>query len=119
MAKKVLVLMRKAPYGTFYSYEGLQTVLIMGAYEIDVSIAFVDDGVYVITKGQDTEALGVRQVAKTFPALPDFNVETFYIHKESLDERGLTLDDLVIQPEVLDTVSMAGVLEDQEVILPF
>ncbi len=119
MAKKILVLMRKAPYGTFYSYEGLQTILIMGAYEIDVSIAFVDDGVYVITKGQDTEALGVRQVARTFPALPDFNVETFYIHKESLEERGLTLDDLVIQPEVLDTAGMARVLEDQGVILPF
>lgn len=119
MAKRILVLMRKAPYGTFYSYEGLQTMLIMGAYELDVSVAFVDDGVYVITKGQDTEGLGVKQVARTFPALPDFDVETFYIHKESLEERGLTLDDLVIQPEVLDTAAMARVLEEQDVILPF
>ena len=119
MAKKVLVLMRRAPYGSFYSYEGLQTMLIMGAYEINVSVAFVDDGVYVITKGQDTEALGVKQVAKTFPALPDFDVETFYIHKDSLEERGLTLDDLVIQPQVLDTAEMARVLEEQDVVLPF
>ncbi|MFQ5408060.1 MAG: sulfurtransferase complex subunit TusC [Anaerolineales bacterium] len=117
--KKLLVLMRHAPYGAFYSFEGLQTLLIMGAYELDTGVAFVDDGVFAITRGQNPKALGVKQVAQTFPALPDFEVNRMYVHAESLAERGLTLDDLVVQPEVVDAAGLAALLEEQAAILPF
>ena len=119
MMKKLLILMRRAPYGGFYSFEGLQAILIMPAYELDTGVAFVDDGVYVITKGQNTRALGVKQVAQTFPALADFDITRIYVHGESLAERGLTLDDLVIQPEVVDTAGLAALFEEQAAILPF
>lgn len=117
--KKLLILMRHAPYGAFYSFEGLQTMLIMSAYELDTGVVFVDDGVYVITKEQDTRALGVKQVAQTFPALPDFEVNRMYIHDESLSKRGLTLDDLVIKPEVIDKSGLAALFEEHATILPF
>lgn len=117
--KKMLVMMRRAPYGAFYSYEGLQTILVMGAYELDIGVAFVDDGVYVITKGQDPSALGVKQVSQTFPALADFDITRIYVHGESLAERGLTLDDLVIQPEVVNTARLAALFEEHAAILPF
>ncbi|RME87715.1 MAG: sulfurtransferase complex subunit TusC [Anaerolineae bacterium] len=117
--KKVLVVMRHAPYGTFYAFEGLQTLLIMGAYELDLGVAFVDDGVYVITRNQNPKALQVKQVAQTFPALPDFEVHRFYVLEDSLKERGLTLDDLVIQPQVIDRAALAALFEEHAAVLPF
>jgi len=119
MMKKLLILMRRAPYGAFYSFEGLQAILIMPAYELDTGVAFVDDGVYVITKGQNTRALGIKQVAQTFPALADFDITRIFVHGESLAERGLTLDDLVIQPEVVDSAGLAALFENHAAILPF
>ena len=50
--KKFLFVNRKAPYGTVYALESLEVVLISAAFEQDVSLAFIDDGVYQITKGQ-------------------------------------------------------------------
>ncbi len=43
---KIMHIIRRAPHGTIYSYEALETVLIMAAYDQDVSMAFIDDGVY-------------------------------------------------------------------------
>ncbi len=117
--KKYLVLLRKAPYGSFYSFEGLQVILILGSYELDTTLAFVDDGVYAIAKGQNAKPMGMKQVSQTYPALPDFDIEEFYVHKESLAERGLSADDLVLDVEVIDSVELAGLIEEQDVVLSF
>jgi tRNA 2-thiouridine synthesizing protein C len=85
---------RKAPYGTVYALESLEVVLIAAAFEQDVSMAFMDDGVYQLTKGQDTTGIGMKNFSPTYSALGDYEVTKIYVEKESLEERGLTLDDL-------------------------
>jgi tRNA 2-thiouridine synthesizing protein C len=55
--KKFMFVNRKAPYGTAYALESLEVVLISAAFDQDVSLAFIDDGVYQITNGQDTQVL--------------------------------------------------------------
>jgi tRNA 2-thiouridine synthesizing protein C len=115
--------MRKAPYGSLYNWEGLQTLLIMGAYQmqgvIQICVAFADDGVYAVTQGQDPSRLEMKAPAKTYPALPDFDIERFYVDERSLADRNLTLDDLVIKAELLDAAGMARLLEEQDAVLPF
>ena len=85
---------RKAPYGTIYAWESLEVVLIGAAFEQDVSLAFMDDGVYQLTKGQDTAGIGMKNFSPTYSALGDYEITKIYVEKESLEERGLTLDDL-------------------------
>lgn len=93
--KKFLYMNRRAPYGTIYAWEALEVVLIGAAFEQDVSVAFTDDGVYQILKGQDTAEVGMKNFSATFQALGDYEVTKLYVEKESLEERGLTLDDLM------------------------
>ncbi len=116
---KIMFMMRKAPYGTIYSFEGLEAVLIMGAYEQDISLLFVDDGVYSIKKGMDTSALGIKDFSPTFRVLDGYDIEKLYIDKESMETRGLTLDDFVVEPEVLDKDQIAKLMEEQDVVFPF
>jgi len=93
--KKFLYVNRKAPYGTIYALESLEVVLIGAAFEQDVSLAFLDDGVYQITKGQNTEEVGMKNFSPTYKALGDYDVNKIYVEQESLDARGLTIDDLL------------------------
>ncbi len=93
--KKFLYVNRKAPYGTIYALESLEVVLIGAAFEQEVSLAFIDDGVFELAKGQDTKGLGVKNFSPTYSALGDYDVTRIYVEKESLEERGLTLDDLM------------------------
>ena len=43
--KKFMFVNRKAPYGTVYALESLEVVWISAAFDQDVSLAFIDDGV--------------------------------------------------------------------------
>jgi tRNA 2-thiouridine synthesizing protein C len=52
VVKKFLYVNRKAPYGTIYAWESLEVVLIGAAFDQEVSLMFLDDGVYQLTKGQ-------------------------------------------------------------------
>ncbi len=133
VTKKFLYVNRKAPYGTIYALESLEVVLIGAAFEQDVSLAFLDDGVFQLTKGQDTKGIGVKNFSPTFRALGDYEVTKLYIEQESLDERGLTKDDLqeiVYEDEdddwaekpsirVVNRAEMAAIMADQDVVLSF
>ena len=93
--KRFLYINRKAPYGTIYALESLEVVLIGAAFEQDVSLAFLDDGVFQIVEGQDASAVGMKNFSKTYRALGDFEVRKLYVERESLAERGLSESDLM------------------------
>ncbi len=117
--KKFLYVNRRAPYGSVYALESLEVVLIGAAFEQDVSMAFIDDGVYQLKKGQDTKDVDMKNFSPTYRALEMYDVEKLYVDKDSMEERGLTEDDLVVPVEVLSTEQLADLMEDQEVILSF
>lgn len=58
--KKFMMVNRKAPYGTVYALESLEVVLIAAAFEQDVSLAFMDDGVYQLKKGHQTKGIEMK-----------------------------------------------------------
>ena len=52
--KKFMYVNRRAPYGTIYALESLEVVLIGAAFDQDVSLAFIGDGVYQLKADQDS-----------------------------------------------------------------
>lgn len=117
--KKFLYVNRKAPYGTIYALESLEVVLIAAAFEQDVSLAFIDDGVYEIVKGQDTKGTEMKNFSPTYRALEGYDVEKLYVEKESMEARGLTEKDFLVPVQVLTTGEMADLMESQDVVLTF
>jgi tRNA 2-thiouridine synthesizing protein C len=69
ITKKFMYLNRKSSYGTVYAIESLEVVLIAAAFEQDVSLTFVDDGVYQIVNGQNTDGIGMKNFSKTYHAI--------------------------------------------------
>ena len=117
--KKFLYVNRKAPYGTVYALESLEVVLIGAAFEQDVSLVFMDDGVYQLAKGQDTADVEMKNFSPTYRALEMYDVEKLYVDKNSLESRGLTVDDLVVDVEVKTTDEIRDIMEEQDIILSF
>lgn len=131
--KKFLYLNRRAPYGTIYAWESLEVVLIGAAFDQDVSLAFVDDGVYQLVKGQDTAGIGMKNFSPTYAALGDYEVKKIFVEQESLSARGLSLDDLqhltwedededYAEKDSIQLVSraeLAAMIEDCDVVFSF
>ncbi len=131
--KKFMYVNRRAPYGTVYALEGLEVILIGAAFDQYVSVAFIDDGVFQLKTGQDTGDSDMKNFSPTYRALGDYDVTKLYVEEESLQERGLTRDDLLdltyededddykekSSIHIVSRAEMAELLEQQDVILNF
>ena len=131
--KRFLYVNRKAPHGTIYALESLEVVLIGAAFEQEVTLAFVDDGVYQLLRNQDTSAIGTKNFTPTYRALGDYDVNRIFVERESMELRGLTKDDLMPltwededddyaekdSVHVVSSAELAEIIEQQDVILNF
>jgi len=117
--KKFMFVNRKAPYGTIYALESLEVVLITATFDQDVSLVFMDDGVYELAKGQQTKGIGIKNFSPSYRALEGYDIEKLYVDQASLDQRGLTEADLLVPVEVLDDQQMGDLMAQQDVILSF
>ncbi len=119
LVKKFMFVNRKAPYGTIYALEGLEVVLISAAFDQDVSMVFMDDGVYQLVKGPHTKAIGMKNFSPTYRALEGYDIEKLYVEQESMEARGLTEADLLVPVEALSSADMAGLMRSQDVVIVF
>ena len=133
IVKRFLYVNRRAPYGSIYALESLEVVLIGAAFEQDVTLLFLDDGVYQLKKNQNTDGVDMKNFSPTYNALGDYDVNKIYVERESLEERGLAIDDLLALTyededddyaekssiRVVGRHKMADLMEQQDVILSF
>ena len=117
--KKFMFVNRRAPYGTVYALEALEVVLISAAFDQDVSMVFLDDGVYALVKGQQTTAIEVKNFSPAYRALDGYDIEKLYVDADSLAVRGLTADQLLVPVEVLNAAQMAELMDEQDVVISF
>jgi tRNA 2-thiouridine synthesizing protein C len=133
VVKKFLYLNRKAPYGTIYAWESLEVVLIGAAFDQEVSVMFLDDGVFELTRGHSTAGIGMKNFSPTYRTLGDYEVKNIYVDADSLAARGLTAEDLVEVAwedmdtgeekdnivEVVDAARVTELMEETDVIFSF
>jgi len=117
--KKFMFVNRRAPYGTVYALEALEVVLISAAFDQDISMVFLDDGVYELVKGQQTQAIDVKNFSPAYRALDGYDIEKLYVDADSLAARGLTEDNLLVPVEVLSAAQMAELMDQQDVVIGF
>jgi tRNA 2-thiouridine synthesizing protein C len=131
--KKFMYINRRPPYGTVYPLEGLEVVLIGAAFEQEVCMVFISDGVFQLKQGQDTTDAGMKNFSPTYRALGDYEVTRLYVERESLEERGLTEadlmpltwededDDWAEKPSIhiVSRTQLSDLLEEQDVVFNF
>jgi tRNA 2-thiouridine synthesizing protein C len=118
-AKKFMFVNRTAPYGTVYALESLEVVLISAAFDQDVSLVFLDDGVWQLKKGQQTKGIETKNFSPTYRALEGYDVEKLYVEQESLAARGLAEEDLIVDVTVLTSAELGKLMEEQDVVFSF
>lgn len=119
MSVKVAMLMRKAPYGSVYPAEGFRAMMGVAVFELPICVIFLDDGVYTLVRGQNPSALDMKSLAEGFAALPEAGIQEFYVHEESLAERGLAPEDLVVEAQVVNGSELDRILAGCSAVLPF
>lgn len=71
MVKKILLVVKSAPYGSGSAVEGFRMATAMIAMDVLPMILFIDDGVYCLLRNQRPEAAGLNSFRERLKTLAD------------------------------------------------
>jgi tRNA 2-thiouridine synthesizing protein C len=119
MARSMLIISRQAPWAGTGARDALDIALAGAAFELPVSLLFLDDGVLQLMPAQQPEQLQQKNLQANLRALPMFGVEQLYVAGRSLEQRGLASAELALDVEVLDDAAIRELIaaHDQLVTL--
>lgn len=119
MKKKILVLQKHAPYGSSLARDGLDYVLTSAAYDQEMSIAFIAEGVWQLVNQQNPSEIGQKSQLAALQVLDIYDIENLYVCEEDLQERNLAKEQLGIDVKILNRDSIKQMIQTQDTVIGF
>jgi tRNA 2-thiouridine synthesizing protein C len=120
--KKILFISRHAPYGSSIAKEALDALLAASAYEQSLSVLFMDDGIFQLLQHQQAEEINQKNFSSMLNALTLYDINSIYVHTESLTKRKITINELNIDidsVQLIDGTAIGSLLAQQDQLLSF
>lgn len=117
MAKSVLIICQQAPWHNISVKETLDLALAGGAFELPISLLFLDDGVWQLVKNQDSQQIEQKDLTANLQALSLFGIDELLVAEHSLTERSLTLAQLTLSAKVITKERLAKLLIHYDVVI--
>ena len=111
MSKKIVILLKKPPHGSLFPAEGLRVAVAVSASE--TSVVSIGDSTYAFLKEADMTLYGHH-----LGFLKEAEVPVL-IDRDSLEERGLTEEDLVETVTVREHSEILNVIAEADATLTF
>ena len=115
----MLFINRSAPYGSAQARESLDALLAAAAFEQEVKVLFMADGVFQLLKEQQSDAIQQKNMASMLSVLEMYDVDEIYVQEQALSERGLKAEQLAIQVTGLNNTEISHLMADQDTLLSF
>ena len=116
MAKRILFLLNRAPYGSSYALEAIEAILVAGVFDQEVSVLFKGDGLYQLLDEQDGGAVGGRTVGKMLGAVPEYGVTDLFACRPSAERLGLGDANLCLPVTWLDYAEQRRLINRQDIV---
>lgn len=114
--KRYLFVLRKPAHSGSTVQEMLDIVLTAAAFDQQVSLLLLDDGVFHLKNSQQPEKLAMKDTAAIFKALELYDVTRVYAELESLQERGLNIQDMCLPVAPVHRSTIAELMKQFDVI---
>jgi tRNA 2-thiouridine synthesizing protein C len=99
--KTLAVINSSAPYGSSNYRESLDLLLANASYDRPVALFFFGDGLYQLLDNQAPEVISAKDTSKMFGLLDLYDIEQIYFCQQSLNERNINPDTLIVEGEIL------------------
>lgn len=118
--KKLLFISRHAPYGSSLAKDAIDAMLAASAYGQDLSLLFMDDGVFQLLAKQESSDIQQKNFASMLSALSFYDLDKIYVHSESMESRQIIKNDLTIDNvQIIDSEAICNLLAQQDQLLSF
>lgn len=115
--KTFLFIISRPIYKGAQTHEVFDQLMIVGAFEQQVSVLFTDDAVFQLSRDQQPEAIESNNIGKLIQALPIYEINTVFVESESLTERGLTVDNLIIPVQTIQRSQLSALLNQYQQVV--
>ena len=117
--KKLLFVLRKAPYGNSLAKEALDAVLATSVYEQDLSVIFMDDGIFQLLSTQNTDGIEEKNISRLLAAFPLYDINQLFVCAASLQARGIKKEHIAEGVKPLETHAIKQLFTEQDHLLSF
>ena len=107
------------PHTTAAGREGLDALLAASAYSEDITVFFVGNGVTQLLKAQQPDESLSRDYISAFKLMDLYDIEQVYVCQHSLNQFGLSTDNLLIDVTALEVSELTQKLAQSQKILTF
>jgi tRNA 2-thiouridine synthesizing protein C len=117
--KKLLLIFRHGPYGNKLSRAGLDVALAAAAFEQDLHVLFMDDGVWQLLPEQSAQSIDSKNVHSTLQSMPLYDLASFHVDAGSLEQRQLLPSQLDGELVLLGDNELATFIDSHDQVLSF
>ena len=117
--QEVLFIASRSPWSSAAAAAGADLLMTAAVFEQSGGVVFCGDGVWQLQAGQDGSGLGLKTLAKIFPAFELYDIKRIRVAESSLRERGLTLQDLVMDVELVNDEGMRTLIASSKTVFVF
>ncbi len=117
--KKIGIINRCLPHGSAQGRESLDLTLAMSAFNESLSLFYIGDGVYQLLDGHNPTDSLQKHFQPLFKMLELYDVENIYVCEQSLLQRAITADQLMIDVTCVNTQTLKNNLALQDQLLSF
>ncbi|MEE9426456.1 MAG: sulfurtransferase complex subunit TusC [Methylococcales bacterium] len=108
--KNFLFILNRPLYQGAQTRESLEQLMVVAAFEQPVAVLFVDDAVFQLSNNQASEAIQSPNIGKILQALPLYDITQLFVEDESLNERGLSEENLILPVEIIHRNQFSSLL---------
>lgn len=111
---RIGIINRSAPYSGQAGQESVDLALAAASFGQQVSIFFVDDGVFQLLPNQKPSQLERKDFTKSFGAFEFYDIDNIYVCQQSLEKRGMSNAQLTVDVKVLNGADFNQVLSQHQ-----
>ena len=118
-SKKICFVFQQSPYGSSASHEGLEALLAFSAYDQNLSVIFMGDGVFQLIKDQRSELSSRKSMEKMLSALDLYDLPAPLVCSQALKKRQLMQDNIAIDVSIQSPEIIHQHLQQQDTVFTF
>jgi tRNA 2-thiouridine synthesizing protein C len=119
LKKTFLFVFQHAPHENLHAKEGLDFAFSCAAFDQQVDVLFVEDGVYHLLKNQNTEAIKQKNHSASIDALSLFGIEHCFYSKTCTNKRNINKQQLLEGSQALETEQYTQLLNNYDMVFTY
>lgn len=115
--QSVLLIISNPPFYSASNRDTIDIGLAFSAFDIPISILFIEDGILQIKNDLNSEQLAQKNIINTFKALEMYDIQDCYVINRDLERFQLNTNALAIKCKTLDTDAIGQFIKEFKTVI--